>query len=63
MQRGLETEAGEAPEVRPEEDKTFADFGVREDICEALAENGITHPFPIQSMTLPVALSGQDIIG
>ncbi|MDN5604501.1 MAG: DEAD/DEAH box helicase, partial [Kocuria sp.] len=63
MQRGLETEAGEAPEVRPEEDKTFADFGVREDICEALAEKGITHPFPIQSMTLPVALSGQDIIG
>lgn len=63
VQRGLETEAGEAPEVRPEEDKTFADFGVREDICEALAEKGITHPFPIQSMTLPVALSGQDIIG
>ena len=63
VQRGLETDAAEAPEVRPEEDKTFADFGVREDICEALAEKGITHPFPIQSMTLPVALSGQDIIG
>jgi superfamily II DNA/RNA helicase len=63
VQRGLETDAAESPEVRPEEDKTFADFGVREDICEALAEKGITHPFPIQSMTLPVALSGQDIIG
>ena len=47
----------------PEPEKTFADFGVRQDICEALAAEGITHPFPIQSLTLPVALSGQDIIG
>lgn len=47
----------------PEPEKTFADFGVRRDICDALAAEGITHPFPIQSLTLPVALSGQDIIG
>ena len=45
------------------ETRTFADFGVRADIAEALAEAGIVHPFPIQSMTLPIALSGQDIIG
>ena len=44
-------------------DLTFADFGVRSDIVESLAEAGITHPFPIQSMTLPVALGGHDIIG
>nr|WP_231715426.1 DEAD/DEAH box helicase [Arthrobacter gengyunqii] len=42
---------------------TFADFGVRSDIVESLSEAGITHPFPIQSMTLPVALGGHDIIG
>lgn len=42
---------------------TFADFKVRADIVESLADAGITHPFPIQSMTLPVALSGHDIIG
>ena len=42
---------------------TFADFGVRADIVESLGEAGITHPFPIQSMTLPVALGGHDIIG
>ena len=42
---------------------TFADFGVRSDIVQSLSEAGITHPFPIQSMTLPVALGGHDIIG
>ena len=30
---------------------------------QALAGVGITHPFPIQAMTLPVALAGHDIIG
>ncbi|MDI3213780.1 DEAD/DEAH box helicase [Arthrobacter sp. AL12] len=45
------------------EEKTFADFNVRADIVESLADAGITHPFPIQAMTLPVALSGHDIIG
>ncbi|WP_341393745.1 DEAD/DEAH box helicase [Arthrobacter sp. G119Y2] len=49
--------AAEIPEL------TFADFGVRADIVQSLAEAGITHPFPIQSMTLPVALGGHDIIG
>ena len=49
--------AAEIPEL------TFADFGVRSDIVESLADAGITHPFPIQSMTLPVALGGHDIIG
>lgn len=43
--------------------KSFADFGVRQDISDALAEVSITSPFPIQELTLPVALSGQDIIG
>ncbi|KAA8741107.1 DEAD/DEAH box helicase [Actinomyces johnsonii] len=43
--------------------KTFADFGVEPEICDALSAKGITHPFPIQALTLPVALEGQDIIG
>ncbi|WP_030014826.1 DEAD/DEAH box helicase [Curtobacterium sp. S6] len=63
VQELIDAEAPVAEEIQPEEDKTFADFGVRQDICDALAANGITHPFPIQSLTLPVALSGQDIIG
>jgi len=44
-------------------DPSFADFDVRPEIVAALAASGITHPFPIQAMTLPVALSGHDIIG
>ncbi|MDO5502458.1 MAG: DEAD/DEAH box helicase [Actinomycetia bacterium] len=43
--------------------QTFADFGVHQDIVDALADVGITAPFPIQAMTLPVALGGHDIIG
>ncbi len=43
--------------------QTFADFNVREDIVASLTAAGITHPFPIQSMTLPIALAGHDIIG
>jgi superfamily II DNA/RNA helicase len=45
------------------ETKTFADLGVDQHICDALAEVGITTPFPIQELTLPLALSGADIIG
>ncbi len=44
-------------------DPTFADFDVRPEIVAALADAGISSPFPIQAMTLPVALSGHDIIG
>jgi len=43
--------------------QTFADFGVHQDIVDSLSDAGITSPFPIQSMTLPVALGGHDIIG
>ncbi|HEY7720596.1 MAG TPA: DEAD/DEAH box helicase, partial [Pedococcus sp.] len=42
---------------------TFADFDVHPDIVASLSEAGIVTPFPIQAMTLPVALSGHDIIG
>ncbi|MEP7160051.1 MAG: DEAD/DEAH box helicase [Dermatophilaceae bacterium] len=54
-------DAGEDPQVAPE--TTFADFGIHADIVAALAEAGIITPFPIQAMTLPVALGGHDIIG
>ena len=43
--------------------RTFADYGVEPEICRALAARGITRPFPIQALTLPVALEGLDIIG
>ena len=42
---------------------TFADFDVHPDIVAALTAINIVTPFPIQAMTLPVALGGHDIIG
>ena len=42
---------------------TFGDFKVNPEIVSALADAGIINPFPIQTMTLPVALDGHDIIG
>ncbi len=51
------------PLVPQSPEPTFADFDVHPDIVAALSEHGIVHPFPIQAMTLPVALGGHDIIG
>ena len=42
---------------------TFAELGIDNDIVEALASKGITSPFPIQVQAIPLALTGQDIIG
>ncbi|MGA8851481.1 MAG: DEAD/DEAH box helicase, partial [Aeromicrobium sp.] len=42
---------------------TFTDLGVMPEIAEALTDVGITSPFPIQEMTLSVALMGTDLIG
>ncbi len=42
---------------------TFADFPILPEIVDALRDVGIISPFPIQAMTLPVALDGRDIIG
>lgn len=42
---------------------TFRDLGIDQDIADALAAKGITEPFPIQEQAIPVALTGQDVIG
>jgi superfamily II DNA/RNA helicase len=42
---------------------TFAQLGVREEIVQALAEDGKEYPFAIQELTLPMALAGDDLIG
>lgn len=42
---------------------TFRDLGILPETAEALEAVGIVSPFPIQEMTLPVALSGKDVIG
>ncbi len=42
---------------------TFRELGILSETAEALEAVGITTPFPIQELTLPVALSGTDVIG
>ncbi len=51
-------EMSEAPEG-----PTFGELGVTAEICRALQARGITHAFPIQSLSLPIALGGHDVIG
>jgi superfamily II DNA/RNA helicase len=50
----------ERPEPLPQ---TFHDLGVLSSIADALDEVGISHPFPIQAMAIPIALTGTDMIG
>lgn len=42
---------------------SFAELGVAAEICDGLTTRGITRTFAIQELTLPIALSGQDLIG
>jgi len=42
---------------------TFTELNIDQDMVDALATKGILEPFPIQEQTIPLALSGQDIIG
>jgi superfamily II DNA/RNA helicase len=58
-QEAVEAGAGDLPGSS----KTFRDFGITEPICAALEAEGITHAFPIQALTLPIALDGHDLIG
>jgi superfamily II DNA/RNA helicase len=41
----------------------FDTFAIAEPIRSALRAVGITHAFPIQALTLPIALDGHDVIG
>jgi superfamily II DNA/RNA helicase len=58
-----EDDDGSRPAHEPVQPPTFAELGVRADIVASLERVGILRAFPIQSMTLPVALTGHDIIG
>jgi superfamily II DNA/RNA helicase len=43
--------------------ETFAELGVDEDLVAVLGDAGITAPFPIQALTIPDALAGNDVTG
>ncbi|MEV1331872.1 DEAD/DEAH box helicase [Micromonospora costi] len=42
---------------------SFADSGLSPRLLAALSAQGITEPFPIQSVTLPDSLAGRDVLG
>nr|MCU0295665.1 DEAD/DEAH box helicase [Candidatus Nanopelagicales bacterium] len=42
---------------------TFAELGVPNALCRALAAQGIDAPFPIQTSTLPDSIAGRDVLG
>src|SRR5829696_957517 len=47
----------------PTEQHSFADLGATPTTLTSLARVGIEHPFPIQTLCLPLALAGVDLIG
>ena len=42
---------------------SFQDFGLNPQITRALAEESYTAPTPIQTQTIPLVLSGRDVVG
>jgi len=51
------------PATTSEPERSFADLGVTPTTLTSLARVGIEHPFPIQTLCLPLALAGVDLIG
>ena len=42
---------------------TFADLGLRSELLDSIHRLGFESPSPIQAQTIPLALSGSDIVG
>src|ERR1700734_2790527 len=51
------------PEADPANPPSFRDLALSEPVLRALADVGYESPTPIQSATIPVLLSGADLIG
>jgi superfamily II DNA/RNA helicase len=45
------------------ETATFADLGLSSKVFEAVTASGYTQPTPIQAQAIPVAITGQDVLG
>ena len=54
-----------APADKPQPDvqTIWDDLGVLPAVQQALETQGITHPFPIQSLAIPIAIMGTDLMG
>jgi ATP-dependent RNA helicase RhlE len=42
--------------------QSFADLGTSSPVAQALGARGVTDPFPVQSLVLPDALAGRDVL-
>ena len=42
--------------------KSFPALGISAHVERALAKRGVTEPFPIQSLVIPTALEGTDVL-
>ena len=51
------------PDRSQSQPPTFSALGVAAEIVEALEDQGVKRVFSIQELTLPIALSGRDLIG
>jgi len=51
-----------APEAA-DSPQTFAELGIIDSLCEATLKMGFKEATPIQAQSIPLALSGRDIIG
>ena len=49
--------------TEPTTETTFAGLGVPAPLVQILTDTGLTHPFPIQTQTLPDTLAGRDVLG
>ncbi|SJN36029.1 putative ATP-dependent RNA helicase [Luteococcus japonicus LSP_Lj1] len=47
----------------PDVQTSWDDLGVVPEIQQALETQGITHPFPIQTLAIPIAVMGTDLMG
>lgn len=53
----------ENPLLAPASDKTFADLGIIDPLCDACTQLGFHRPTRIQAESIPHALEGRDLIG
>jgi len=53
----------ENPLLAPASDKTFADLGIIDSLCDACKQLGFHRPTRIQAESIPHALQGRDLIG
>ncbi|MSW97550.1 MAG: DEAD/DEAH box helicase [Actinobacteria bacterium] len=55
----------DAAVVAPEDSTgmSFGDLGLGDNICRQLANLGAASPFPIQAATIPIILTGRDVLG